>query len=92
MAVGRVPLGADSTTAAPEAAARAMATHYSYCGRWRVEGDQVRHEIEICVVPERVGTIFMRRAAIEDGALVLTAEGVEHEGRRGTARLVWRRV
>lgn len=74
-----------------EAKAAAYDSYLSYAGRWRVDGDEVVHDVELALVPEVVGQEQRRRARMEGEELVLTY-GVP--ARHGVARfeLRWRRA
>lgn len=71
----------------------AMKTHFSYAGRWRLEGDKVFHEVDMSISPDWVGTEKMRRVAFDGEDLILTDETLEPRlGRKpGVGRLRWRR-
>lgn len=63
-----------------------------YAGRWRVEGAEVRHEIDFASIPEWVGTTLVREWSFAPtGDLVLLTPW--HDGRSGRTRdkLIWRR-
>lgn len=67
--------------------------YFAYAGRWDVVGDEVRHDVEMALRPDWVGTTVVRRITWEGEALVLTTP-VERTG-RGRAvvqRLTWRRL
>lgn len=71
----------------------AMKTHFSYAGRWRLEGDRVVHEVDMSISPDWVGTEKTRRVAFDGPDLILTDEALEPRlGRKaGVGRLRWRR-
>lgn len=71
--------------------AHAYDSYLSYAGRWRLEGGEVVHDVELALVPEVVGQSQRRRAAWDGEELVLAYEVA---GRRGPARfeLRWRRA
>jgi len=73
-----------------EAKAASYDSYLSYAGRWRLEGDEVVHDVELALVPEVVGQEQRRRVRLDGDELVLS---YEVEGRRGMARfeLRWRR-
>ncbi len=66
-------------------------SYLAYCGRYRIMGDTVLHDVEISTRPGMAGTVMERRMAWQDGTLVLTAEGVPWQGGHGTGRLSWKR-
>lgn len=74
-----------------DAKGRAYDSYLSYAGRWRLEGDEVVHDVHVALVPEVVGREQRRRASFDGEELVLS---YEVEGRSGPARFVlrWRRA
>ena len=70
-----------------------MQTHFSYSGRWRLEGDRVIHDVDMSISPDWVGTEVVRTLAIDGDEIVLTVEALEPRlGRKpGVGRLRWRR-
>lgn len=71
--------------------ARAFDGYTSYAGTYAIDGDLVRHHVEMSLVPTLVGTTLERRAAFDGPQLVLR---YEVEGRAGTHRyeLRWSRA
>ena len=90
----RAPLSVEPFAAAPaDERARASRSYVSYGGRWTVDGDQVRHHVEFCLLPNWVGTDLVRTVSWEDDDLVLaTAPERDSTGRVVTNRLRWRRA
>lgn len=62
--------------------------HSSYCGRYRLEGDTIVHQIEVSSLPDWTGTELRRRAAFENGQLALSF--ADAQGAQMTLR--WKRV
>jgi hypothetical protein len=58
-----------------------------YAGRFRVEGDQIAHEVEVASAPSRVGKTLTRNATLREGVLELSS--TESWGR---AVLRWRKI
>lgn len=86
----RPPLSGPNARHAPEAErAAAFSSLLAYCCRWRVEGDDVLHQVEVAHNPAMVGTIQSRRASVDGDAMVFTT-GDHSSG--GVHRLWWRRV
>ncbi len=79
----------------PDGGAARVAT-LGYCGRWRVEGDRVLHEVEISSRPGMTGTTQVRPMAFEGETLVLTSEraraGAGEDVPIGVGTLRWRRI
>ena len=67
-----------------------------YCGRWRVDGDRVLHEVEISSRPGMTGTTQVRPMALEGDRLTLTSEraraGAGEDVPTGVGTLRWRRI
>jgi hypothetical protein len=66
---------------------------FSYAGRWRIEADQVIHDIELSSVATKVGTRFVRtvRQVDADTIELETAPEVSKSGATYITRLTWRR-
>ena len=67
-----------------------------YCGRWRVRGSQVFHDVEISSRAGMAGRTQVRDMRFDGDRLVLTAEGAREgpapDARRGVGTLRWRRT
>ena len=63
----------------------------SYGGRWRIEGDEVVHDVAISLYPNWVGAEQRRSARVLDGRLVLTTPAMPRAEGFLSAHLVWRR-
>lgn len=90
----RAPLSVEPFAVAPaDERAEAARTYVSYGGRWSVAGDEVRHHVEFCLLPNWVGIDLVRRISWEGDHLVLaTAPERDTKGRVVTNRLTWRRA
>ena len=76
----------------PTSAREAARAYVSYGGRWSLQGDQVVHHVEFCLLPNWVGTDLVRTVSWAGTDLVLsTAPEHDAKGRTVTNRLVWRR-
>lgn len=71
--------------------ARAFDGYTSYAGRYAIDGDVVRHHVELSLVPTLVGQTLERRAAFDGAQLVLTYE-VEGRGGKHHYELRWSRA
>lgn len=94
MRAARAPLGTRTLAGAPEAArAEAAAGYVAYAGRWRVEADEVVHDVEVSLLPDWIGQAQRRHLVLADDRLTLTTPPeMTSSGRRGHNRLVWARI
>ena len=72
-----------------ERALGALRTHFSYSGRYRIEDDQVLHDVDISISPDWVGATKARRISFDGEILVLTDEAPDRGD--GVGVLKWRR-
>lgn len=73
-----------------EALASAYLGSFSYAGRWRVEGGEVVHAVEVAQNPALVGTEQRRTVLLDGAALALVAQE-SAGGATRTHTLRWRR-
>lgn len=68
-------------------------TYNAYSGRWKVEGDEVVHMVEIALQPDQAGMIKRRPLTLsEDGdELTLQTQPVRIDGGEASSFLRWRR-
>ncbi|WP_019873759.1 lipocalin-like domain-containing protein [Sporichthya polymorpha] len=86
----RPPLGTRAGEA-DDAQWAAIAKHFvAYAGAWTREGDVVRHEVAVALIPDWIGTTLERTIGERDGRLTLTVEPRVPGGR--SQRLVWARI
>ena len=91
MTAGRARLSRANPRAAPEAErAAAFDGYFSYCGRWRMDGESVQHDVTIALNPAFVGVPQVRAVLLQDRTLTLSAEEAGPGGIR-VHRLRWRR-
>lgn len=65
----------------------------AYGGTYRIEGDQVVHDVAFASLPHWIGTPLVRTMAWQDDDLLLkTAPQVSKSGNRYEHELLWRRV
>lgn len=62
----------------------------AYAGSWARDGDVVRHQVAIALIPDWIGTTMERVIGERDGRLTLTVEPRTPGGR--AQRLVWARL
>ena len=63
-----------------------------YCGRWRLEGDKVFHEVEIASIAGRPGTVLEREWTFDGEELILVARNGPRVPAPSKGTLRWRRV
>lgn len=76
-----------------DAKADSFTEFFAYAGRWELEGDQVRHDIEFSSVPTKVGTRFVRTLTVIDKKTIelKTAPETSKSGAVYVTKLVWKR-
>ena len=92
---GRPSLGGRGLLAgSPDELAAVARSFVAYSGRWRLDGGDVLHEVEISLHPDWVGTVQRRHLAIDpDGqTLVLSSDPMAVGESFGVQRLEWRRA
>ncbi|MFE8599440.1 lipocalin-like domain-containing protein [Archangium violaceum] len=82
----------DVLRASVDERAEALASYISYAGRWELEGGTVSHHIEVCVVPNWVGTRQTRRVMFSGDNLTLSTEPILIDGGVQVIEVRWRRA
>lgn len=84
----------DVTGGTNDERASAFATFIAYGGRYEVEGETVRHDVETSLFPNWIGTVQRRRWELaENGRLLtLTSPPLSLGGAVRVQRLTWERV
>lgn len=91
---GRAPFAvADRLRAGDAEKAQAFDDYLAYCGRWRVDGDTVYHQVELSLLPNWIGEEQPRRMRLHEGGrrMTLTGEWLVR-GERRTATIEWERA
>lgn len=72
----------------------ALGTFIAYSGTFRIDGEDVIHDVAISLFPNWVGGTQRRHVAVSgDGqTLTLSTDKLVARGRRGVQRLVWERI
>jgi hypothetical protein len=85
---------ADLTGGSDEERSRAFATFIAYAGPFEVDGDVVRHHVEMSLFPNWVGSVQRRRWELDASGqrLTLTSPPVTVGGATRIQRLTWERV
>lgn len=93
MPPGRPPFGAaDILGGTPDEKGAAIGTYISYCGRYEVAGDRVRHHIELSLFPNWTGVTQERIVSLSGDTLCISTPPLLIKGKVQTAHLVWKRV
>lgn len=79
---------------APDELAAVARSFVAYSGRWRLDGGDVIHEVEISLHPDWVGTAQRRHVALDPGGrtLVLSSDPMAVGESFGVQRLEWERA
>ena len=90
----REPIGGNLLSAPTEAQAVAFGSFTAYAGRFRIDGDDVIHEVELCLYPDWVGTEQRRHARFDEAKrrLTLSADLIPSSGPAMRHSLDWERV
>ena len=82
----------DLLAGSDEQLAAAARTFISYAGRYSVDGELVRHAVDISLFPDWAGGIQERHYRFEGNRLTLSTDPILWGGKERTAVLVWERV
>ena len=76
----------------PEEKVAAAETYISYSGRYDLEGDKIRHHVDVCLFPNWVGKDQVRTFDLNGDTLALKTitDQRDEQGRQGY--LIWQRV
>jgi hypothetical protein len=90
----RAPIGGDLLSASPRGRAEAAASFVAYSGTFRLEGDEVVHDVEMSLFPDWVGTRQRRHVSLTDDGATLTLSSIPPTagGPSVCRRLIWERV
>jgi hypothetical protein len=93
MPPGRPPFGAaDILGGTADEKCAAIGTYISYCGRYEVAGDRVRHHIELSLFPNWTGATQERIVSLDGDTLRISTPPLLVQGKVQTAHLVWKRA
>ncbi len=88
----RSPLSAASALQADDASkARSYQEYLAYCGRWRLEGSTIVHDVTMSLNPTLIGSVQRRDAQFDGGSLVLSANESAGAAATRVHRIRWRR-
>lgn len=88
----RPALGGAPRAAPVAERAAAFDSYFSYAGSWRVEGDTVRHDLEISLWPDWTHGVQIRVGTIHDGVLQLAGRRAHGSPDAYSAVLRWTRA
>ena len=71
--------------------AKSFGEYLAYCGRYRLEGSNIVHEIEMSMNPVLIGLPHVREARIENGRLTLKATEPGPNNWSRVHHILWRR-
>jgi hypothetical protein len=71
---------------------RSQLSHLSYSGSYRIEGDQVIHDVTFSSFPNWVPSQQVRDMDLDENRLILSAGPMLWDGRKITHRLTWVRA
>jgi hypothetical protein len=84
---------ADRLQGTPEEKIAAFDAYVAYCGRWRTDGDDLVHDIELSLLPNWIGDSQRRRPTWHNADRVdLVGSWDLGGGRRRTAVVKWERA
>ena len=65
----------------------------AYAGAWTIVGDEVRHAVEFCTIPNWIGRELVRRFRFFDDCVELsTAPETSKSGATYVTKLIWRKM
>jgi len=92
---GRMPITGDDMLAGPDAERLAsFGSFIAYTARFRIEGGDVIHQVEMSLFPNWVGTAQRRHVqlAADGRSLILSSDPFLLRGRMSRQRLSWERI
>ena len=93
MGPNRAPFaGGDPMGGTAEETHRAMSTGLSYCGRWRMEGDRLFHNVELSMFPNWVGAEMTRTTRFDGDRAIVTTLPITDNGKTFVFELVLKRA
>jgi hypothetical protein len=82
----------DSRSVPAEEEAEAFRTFLAYAGRYRLDGDQVIHHVEISSIQNWVDTDLVRSIKFEGARIDLATPPTPDGGKMQTFELIWQRL
>ncbi len=86
--------GGDILRGPPDEIVAMATTFIAYSGTYRLDGDDVIHDVEMSLFPDWVGTRQRRHVSLSDDGsrLMLSADPMMVRGRISAQRLEWERI
>jgi hypothetical protein len=84
--------GTDPMGGTAEEAHRAMSSGLSYCGRWRMDGDRLVHNVELSMFPNWVGAEMTRTCRFEGDRAIVTTPPITDNGKTFVFELALKRA
>jgi hypothetical protein len=82
----------DWSGAAPEEIATAARDYFAYCGSYEFGDGEVRHRVELSLMPNWIGGEQVRLVAFDGDRITLSTPPTLIDGRQQIATLVWQRA
>jgi len=70
----------------------AIGTYISYCGRYEVAGDRLRHHVELSLFPNWTGVTQERIVHLDGDTLRISTPPLLIKGKEQISHLVWKRA
>ena len=83
---------ADILGGTPDEKSAAIGTYISYCGRYEVNGDRLRHHVELSLFPNWTGVTQERIVRVEGDTLRISTPPLLIKGKEQISHLVWKRA
>ncbi|MSR00880.1 MAG: hypothetical protein EXR88_05735, partial [Gammaproteobacteria bacterium] len=64
----------------------------SYAGRWWIDGNTVKHAVNLSMHPSLLNTIQVRQVEFNDATLILGALEIDPKGRKREHHICWVRA
>jgi hypothetical protein len=88
---GRPRLNGDRQAAPERERAAAYKSSIAYAGGFELDGEWVKHNIDISTYPNWVGVTLLRQVRIENGSIILLTAPQLQDGIKTVIKLVWQR-
>ncbi len=86
------PLSSEMQSLPVEELAQAFTTFNAYAGTYTLSDNTVTHQIEIALIPNRIGTTLVRTFTLSENQVTLLTPPVLSDGVEKVFALVWERI